>query len=309
MKINEIKGHSAMFSANFMWGLISPVAKYIFAASLISPMLLVEMRVVAAAMLFWITSLFVKHEHVQHGDMLKLFFASLLGVVFNQGVFTVGVSLTSPIDASVITTSTPIFTMIIAAIYLKEPITSKKLLGVFIGAIGALLLISSNGSTSDASHDASIWGDLLCILAELCFASYFVFFKSLIGRYSPITLMKWMFTYSAVCIIPFTYTDIEVFNWNSFDTNLVLAVAFTVVCATYLCYLLVPVGQKHLRPTVASMYCYVQPIVASGIVAVYWGTSSFNLLKVTAIILVFVGVFLVTTSKSRADMEAAGQQV
>ena len=118
MKGNEIKGHCAMFTANFMWGLISPVAKYIFAASLISPMLLVEMRVVAAAMLFWITSLFVKHEHVQHGDMLKLFFASLLGVVFNQGVFTVGVSLTSPIDASVITTSTPIFTMIIAAIYL-----------------------------------------------------------------------------------------------------------------------------------------------------------------------------------------------
>ena len=63
MKGNEIKGHCAMFTANFMWGLISPVAKYIFAASLISPMLLVEMRVVAAAMLFWITSLFVKHVH------------------------------------------------------------------------------------------------------------------------------------------------------------------------------------------------------------------------------------------------------
>lgn len=309
MKINEIKGHSAMFSANFMWGLMSPAAKFIFAASLISPLLLVELRVVGAAVLFWVTSLFIKHEHVPHRDMLKLFFASLLGVVFNQGVFTLGVSLTSPVDATVITTSTPIFTMIIAALYLKEPITSKKLLGVFIGAIGALMLILSNGSADSSTHDASIWGDLLCILAELCFASYFVFFKDLISRYSPITLMKWMFTYSAICITPFTYSDFVAADWASLDTQLVLAVAFVVVCATYLCYLLVPVGQKHLRPTVASMYCYVQPVVASCIVAVFWGTSSFNLLKVIAIALVFAGVFLVTRSKSRADMEAAGQQV
>lgn len=65
-----------------------------------------------------------------------------------------------------------------------------------------------------------------------------------------------------------------------------------------------PVAQKHLRPTVASMYCYVQPVVASGVVVFYWGTSSFSLVKVLAILLVFAGVFLVTRSKSRAQMEA-----
>lgn len=304
MEKNEMKGHVAMFTANVMWGLISPVAKFIFMASVITPALLVEIRVLGAAVLFWLLSFFCPKEHVKHQDLLKLFFASLLGVVFNQGVFTIGVSLTSPIDASVITTSTPIFTMIIAALYLKEPVTAKKVLGVFVGAIGALLLIMSNSHAEDSAQDGNVWGDILCIVAEICFASYFVFFKGLIGRYSAFTVMKWMFTYSAICVIPFSYSDFMAFEWGSLNGDVMLAIGFAVVCATFLCYVLMPVAQKHLRPTVTSMYCYVQPVVASCVVAFYWGTSSFNLTKIVAIILVFTGVFLVTRSKSRAQMEA-----
>lgn len=309
MGTQEMKGHAAMFTANVMWGLISPVAKFIFAASIVTPALLVEMRVLGAAALFWILSFFTPKEHVPHQDLLKLFFASLLGVVFNQGVFTIGVSLTSPIDASVITTSTPIFTMIIAALYLKEPVTSKKVAGVFIGAIGALLLILSNNHAANPTQEASMRGDILCIAAEICFACYFVFFKGLIGRYSPVTLMKWMFTYSALCIIPFTYSNLMAFDWASLDGKVLLAVAFVVVCATFLCYILMPVAQKHLRPTVTSMYCYVQPVVASFVVAVCGGLSSFNPAKIVAVALVFAGVFLVTRSKSRAQMEASQEVV
>lgn len=131
-----------------------------------------------------------------------------------------------------------------------------------------------------------------------------MFFKSLTGRYTPVTLMKWMFTYAAVCTIPFTYTDIAAFDWGRVDDSVWAGVAYTVVCATFLCYLLVPVGQRHLRPTVVSMYCYVQPVVASCIVAVCWGTSTFTPVKVAAIVLVFTGVYLVTRSKSKAELDA-----
>ena len=293
-----------MLAANFMWGLISPAAKYIFLASSITPRMLVEMRFLGATFLLWLASFFFPKEHVTHQDMLKMFFGCLLGVMLNQGLFTFGVNITSPIDASVITTSTPIFTMIIAALYLKEPITSKKVMGVFIGAMGALLLILSNASLDDTTRSSNIWGDITCILAELSFACYLVFCKDLIARYSPITLMKWMFTYASICVVPFSYSDLATYDWGGMSIELLLAVGFTVVCATFLCYLLVPVGQKNLRPTVVSMYCYVQPIVASCIVAVYWGTSSFTFPKMIAIVLVFTGVFLVTRSKSRAEMEA-----
>lgn len=286
MERNELKGHGAMFTANFMWGLMSPAAKFIFISSAITPALLVNIRVLGAAVLFWIASLFTKPEHVPHQDLLKLFFAALFGIVFNQGVYTIGLGMTSPVDASIISTSTPIFTMIIAAFYLKEPVTAKKVLGIFMGAIGAFLLIMSNGGSA-SSQDGNIWGDIICIMAEVCFASYLVFFKNLISRYSAVTLMKWMFTYSFICIIPFSYTDLVALDWNGMDLNLILALSFLIFGATFICYLLSPVGQKFLRPTVASMYCYVQPIVATFIVVFYWGTSSFNLIKIIAIALVF----------------------
>lgn len=90
---------------------------------------------------FWLLSLFCKREQVDHRDMLKIFFAALFALVFNQGVYIFGLSMTSPIDASIVTTTLPIVTMIVAAIYLKEPVTNKKVLGIFVGAMGAFILI------------------------------------------------------------------------------------------------------------------------------------------------------------------------
>ena len=275
-----------MTTANMMWGLMSPISKMVLITSIITPFIIVEIRVIGAAIL------------------LKLFFASMLGVLFNQGLFTIGLGMTSPVDASIITTSTPILTMIIAAIYLKEPITNKKVSGIFLGASGALLLIVSNQNTSGTTHNSNIWGDIVCLTAELSFALYLVLFKQLISRYSPITLMKWMFTYAAICIIPFSFQDITHLEWLSLEPNIWYGLSFILLGSTFVSYLLAPTGQRYLRPTVVSMYCYVQPIVAS-CVAVYWGMDSFNLLKIIAVICVFSGVFLVTRSKSRADMEAA----
>lgn len=165
MERNELKGHGAMFAANFMWGLMSPVTKFVFLGSAITPVLLVNIRIIGVAALFWAASLFAKPEHVDHHDLLRLFFAALLGIVFNQGVYTVGLGLTSPVDASIISTSTPIFTMVIAAFYLREPVTAKKVTGIFMGAVGALMLIVSNGGSATA-QDGNVWGDIICIAAR-----------------------------------------------------------------------------------------------------------------------------------------------
>lgn len=303
MKANELKGHLAMTGANVMWGVMSPVSKLVLAGSLISPLILSELRIFGATALFWIASMFTKPEHVPHKDMMKLFFAALLGVVFNQGAFIFGLGMTSPIDASIITTSTPILTMVIAALYLREPITGKKVLGIFLGATGALLLILSSQQANASGQSGNIWGDLLCFSAELCFSLYIVLFKGIIGRYSPVTLMKWMFTYSSICLVPFSYGELSQVVWSSLDLATYAGIAFVVVGATFLSYLLIPIGQHNLRPTVATMYCYVQPIIAS-IVTILWGMDRFNLWKVIAVVFVFSGVFLVTRSKSRAQMEA-----
>lgn len=152
-----------MLGANILWGLMSPVSKAVLSAGPISALSLTTFRMVGAAIVFWLASLFTKKEHVNHQDLMKLFFAALLGIVLNQGSFIFGVSLTSPINASIVTTTTPIITMIIAAFYLKEPVTGKKVIGIFIGAAGALLLIlSSQGTGTGGGKSSNIWGDLLC---------------------------------------------------------------------------------------------------------------------------------------------------
>ncbi|BCI61700.1 MULTISPECIES: DMT family transporter [Bacteroidales] len=295
-----IVGHASMFLANASWGLMSPVAKIVMSGGIVAPLILTDMRVFGAMVLFWVVSFFRKPERVAPRDMVKLFGASLLAIVFNQGCFIFGVGLTSPGDASIITTSMPLWAMILAAFFLKEPITGKKVTGIALGATGALLLIlGSNQGTTSGNN--SIWGDLLVLLAQLSYALYIVLFKNFVTRYSLITIMKWMFTYAFICILPFSYDDLIVTNWNGLDLQAIGAICFIVVCGTFVSYMLIVVGQKRLRPTVAGMYNYIQPLVAC-IVSVYLGMDSFNFVKGIAIVLIFGGVYLVTVSKSRADM-------
>lgn len=306
MEMQKLKGHGAMLCANAMWGLMSPLAKLVMLGGLVTPLVVTDLRVFGAMVLFWIVSFFRKPEHVGHKDLAKLFVASLLAIVFNQGCFIFGVGLTSPADASIITTSMPLWAMVLAAIFLKEPITGKKVLGIAFGATGALLLImgsSHAGKSSTVSGDKSIWGDLLVLMAQLSYALYLVLFKNFVGKYSVFTLMKWMFTYAFICLLPFSYNDLLAAGWAGLSLMEIGSLAFIVVGSTFLCYILVVVGQKNLRPTVAGMYNYVQPVVAC-IVAICWGMDSFNWVKGVSILLIFGGVYLVTMSRSRAELEA-----
>ncbi len=297
-----------MFSANVLWGCMAPVSKAVLLTGLVSAISLTTFRVLGAAVVFWIASLFTRKEQVSSPDMIKLFFASLLGITLNQGAFILGVSMTSPIDASIVTTTTPIITMIIAALYLKEPITGKKVIGIAVGAIGAMLLILG-GQTMAAGRgqSSSVWGDLLCLFAQFSFSAYIVFFKDLVGRYSPVTTMKWMFTYASICCIPFSYSSVAAINFSTVPMNDYLYIAYIVLCGTFLAYMIIPIGQKILRPTVACMYNYIQPILAS-IVAVLWGMDTFGLMKGLAVGLVFLGVYIVTQSKSKAQLDAENEE-
>ena len=300
------KGHASMFGANIMWGLMSPVSKFIMLGGAVTPFVVTDLRIGGAMILFWLTSFFQKPEHVNHKDMASLFVASLLAIVFNQGCFIFGVSLTSPGNASIITTSMPLWAMVLAALILKEPITGKKVLGIAAGAGGALLLILGSGhqvqATASASDGMAIWGDLLVLLAQLSYAFYIVVYKDFVSKYSLITIMKWMFTYAFICVLPFSAGDLWRTDWSSLEWLEIAGLSFIVIGATYISYMLVVIGQKTLRPTVAGMYNYIQPVVAC-VVAICWGMDSFNLTKAVAVVMIFGGVYLVTSSRSRKEME------
>ena len=305
MNLMKLKGHGSMLGANVMWGLMSPMAKFVMVGGAVTPLVVTDLRITGAMVLFWIASFFQKPERVAPKDLLKLLGASLLAIVFNQGCFIFGVGLTSPVDASIITTSMPLLAMVLAAIYLKEPITGKKVLGIAVGATGALLLILGSHQVSEAKAAGNhyIWGDLLVLLAQFSYALYFVLFKNFVNKYSLITIMKWMFTYAFICALPFSYNDLLHTEWKSLQNTEIGALVFIVVGNTFVSYVLIVIGQKNLRPTVAGMYNYVQPLVAS-IVAVCWGMDTFNFVKIISVALIFGGVYLVTNSRSKAEMEA-----
>ena len=294
-----------MLAANSMWGLMAPLAKFVMMGGAVSSLVMTDLRVFGAMILFWLFSFFQKPEHVGHKDLMKLFAASLLAIVFNQGSYIFGVGLTSPVDASIITTSMPLIAMILAAIFLKEPITGKKILGIAVGASGALLLIlgSSQAGAVASRGDNPILGDIFVLLAQCSYAFYFVLFKNFVAKYSAVTVMKWMFTYAFICLLPFSYNSLLATDWLALDGARIASILFVVVGATFLSYILIIVGQKNLRPTVAGMYNYVQPLVAT-IVAVCWGMDSFSVSKIFSVVLIFGGVYLVTSSRSRAEMEA-----
>ena len=302
----SLKGHLSMLGANCMWGLMSPISKFVMMAGVVSPLVVTDMRITGAMILFWVASFFQKPEHVGHKDLARLFGAALLGIVLNQGCFIFGVSLSSPGDASIITTSMPLWAMLLAVFILKEPITGKKVLGIAAGACGALMLIMGSGShvknMASAGGDYAIWGDLLVLSAQFCYALYIVVYKDFVNKYSLITIMKWMFTYAFICVIPFSAGDLMQTVWSQLSWTEIMGLTYIVVCATFLSYMFIVVGQKILRPTVAGMYNYVQPLVAC-IVAVIWGMDTFNWIKAVAIVLIFSGVYLVTASRSRQEVE------
>ncbi len=300
-KVKEaVMGHVCMLLACACWGLMAPVGKDAMSNG-IGGFEMVTFRVVGGALCFWLASLFVKKEEVRHKDMLLFFFAGMLGIVLNQCCFTIGLSLTSPINASIITTIMPIVTMILAALFLKEPITGKKVMGIFLGAIGAFTLIVSSANASGVG-EGRLAGDLLCLAAQCCFAVYLTIFKHLISRYTVITCMKWMITYAAIVILPLSFNRMAELAWSDITMTTWLETAFVVVGGTFFAYIFMMRGQKTLRPTVVSMYNYVQPIVACA-VSVIAGLGIFGWGQGVAVALVFAGVYLVTQSISRKDLK------
>ncbi len=299
--MEKAKGHLALAGANSMWGLMSPIAKMVMLGGIVTSFVMTDLRSFGAMILFWLASFFFPYERVPLRDLLKMFAASMLAIVFNQGSFILGVEMTSPVNASIITTSMPLITMIFSAIYLKEPITGLKVGGIVVGAAGALLLVMAGSGTGGDAGD--IRGDLLVLLAQCSYALYMVLFKNFIARYSVVTLMKWMFTFASIVLLPFTYDSLIETRWAELPWRDIAGCAFIIVGGTFFSYLLMLVGLRRLRPTVAGMYNYVQPIVAT-IFAVLWGLDTFTWQKTLSVVLIFFGVYLVTKSKSRADVEA-----
>ena len=296
-----------MLFGNMVWGIMAPISKNVMLSGLVSPIALSALRIAGAALVFFIMGFILPRsiaprEKVERGDYLKLFLASVLMISLNQGLYIMGVGLTSPVDATVMCTLTPIFTMILAAIIIAMPITWMKVAGVAIGLGGALLLVLSDTSSS-AEASNPILGDMMCLGAQLCAALYYVLFRNMTRKYAPWTMMKWMFWFSALTYVPACFPWLREVDYAALPPFIWWSIAYIVVFSSFIAYLLIPFSQRLLKPTVVSMYTYFQPVF-SALLATILGMSVFGVSKILATVLIFVGVAFVTRSRGDAPAPA-----
>ena len=293
-------GHLAVLAVYIIFG-VNPNCSKAVVPEYITPEAYTALRLFIGAAGFWLISLFTSNEKVTKRDMGII----LLGAVSLYGTlwaFAEAMRYISPTYVSLISAMSPLVVMLMAALFLKEPITSRKALGVFFGIAGALMMILF--SLHGDAHYSNI-GVVLCFVNILFYAAYLLITRSISSKYSPVTMMKWMFLFSFILSVPLAIPTVK-------DSQILMGTApamayinmgIVAFFATVLAYYLLPLALRYIRPTTVSMYSNLQPIVTAAL-AIAIGQDVFTWNKPVALLLVIFGVFLVTTSKSKADLEA-----
>ncbi|MGM9767855.1 MAG: DMT family transporter [Candidatus Cryptobacteroides sp.] len=295
---NKIAGHLACFTAYAIFGVNIILCKDLTSSRIISPVAIFTLRSIGAGAIFWLLSMFTANEKVPWKDLLKIFAASVLGFFLTQISFLMAIPDITPMDCSIVSSMSPIYTMFIAAIALKEPISLKKAGGVALSFAGIIFLILNSTGTGSGAESTSIRGILLMIVNSLSFSLYLGLFKPVIQRYTVITFMKWIFLFSTLMSLPVSLGEILRMDYGLITPRLAGDLAFLIIGATFISYFLIPIGQKRIRPTLVSMYSYVQPIIAIAI-SIAIGMDTLSWQKILAAATVFTGVVLVSFSRSR----------
>jgi drug/metabolite transporter (DMT)-like permease len=293
-KLIKTRAHLSLIAANVIYGINYAVAKSVMPDQ-IKPLALVSLRSFVTAILFWITGLFLPREKVSTRDLLYIFGCSFFGVVINQIFFLTGLNLTSPINASILISTNPIFAFVFAALILREKITFMKGSGLALGLAGVLILILHNG-TPDVGSITFI-GDVITLINTISWALYTVIIKKMLEKYHPVTVMKWIFLFGSFTNIPAGYREWISMNWSLITVRGYLLIGFVVIFATYLGYLLMSFGLRRLSPTIVSTYTYTQPMVAAYMASIM-GQDHINLVMVISALLIFLGVFVVSKQKN-----------
>ncbi len=290
-------GHAAAAAAYVIFGINVVVCRDIAIEGHIEPIVLFSMRALVAGALFWLLSFFMPKEHVPTKDLLRLCGAGVLGLFLPQLTFLHAIAHTTPVDLSVMSTSTPIFTMFVAAIFLKEPITWKKTLGVALSFGGILWLILQSTFGGNGASETEPIGIMFCFANYIVFAFYLGTCRNLIARYSVVTSMKWMFLVSFLISLPFSIPKLATTEFAAVSSPVWWEIGFMIVFSTFIAYYLIPIGQQRIRPTLVSMYGYLQPIIAIA-VAIWTGMDRLTFTKILATALVFSGVWVVNQSRA-----------
>ncbi|MBQ6821277.1 MAG: EamA family transporter [Bacteroidales bacterium] len=296
MMNDKLSGHLSIAAAYTIFGLNIVFCKDIANSEVVAPEVLFTLRAIGASALFWLISLFLPKERIEKGDSLKIVAASFTGLFVPQMTFLMAITMSSSIDTAVLGTLGPIFTMFFAFLFLGEPITGRKAGGVALSFAGVIFLIFNSVHSGGASSSSPM-GIALLLLNSISFSFYLGYFRPLISKYSVVTFMKWMFLSSLLLSLPFSFKGLISTDFAAIPAGIRWEIGYLIVFATFFAYFLIPFGQKRIRPTLVSMYNYLQPIIAA-IVSIAIGMDSLTWQKILATAFVVGGVVLVSRSRA-----------
>jgi len=202
----------AAIGATTIYSLNHTIAKGVM-PNYVQPYGFIMLRVMGASILFWAISFFGPKEKIEKKDYLKMLLCAILGMGINMLAFFKGLALSTPINSAVIITITPIIVLLLSALFLKEKISRRKILGVFIGFLGALGLIIFGVEVRQDAPNIPL-GNFFILLNAIFYGSYLIVAKTLISKYHPFTFMKWLFTLGILICLPFGYQELIEIKWS-----------------------------------------------------------------------------------------------
>lgn len=281
----------AVSIATLIYGVTFTIAKEVM-PTYVKPFAFILLRVSGATIVFWTLGLFIKQQKIEKSDYKKILIASFFGITLNMLAFFKGLSLTTPISASVMMVTSPIMVLVFSSILIKKAIGKQRILGVFIGLIGTVLLITyGNSSAGNATN--SNWGNFLVFINAASYGLYLVLAKDLIKKYNPIVFVKWLYLFGLVFVIPFGFGELTEVVWQEIPSNMYWNIGFVIIFTSCITYLFNLYALSKLKPTTVSVFIYLQPVIAT-IYALIVGSDSLNMVKICATLLIFFGVYLVT---------------
>ena len=290
----------AATTASTIYGINHTIAKGLM-PDVIQPFGFILLRVSGAALVFWVISLFFPSEKVERRDWFRFIICAFFGMVLNMLAFFKGLSLSTPINSSVIITISPVLLLVLSAFILRERITWVKSLGIFLGLGGALVLILFGLKAQPNAPNIPL-GNLLFIINATSYSVYLILVKPLVPKYSSITLMKFLFLFAFLINLPIGISEFSEVNWTNLPFEAIWKLAFVVICTTVMTYLLNIYALKQLSPSTIGAFIYLQPVIAV-LFAVIVGADSLTALRIGAAALIFLGVYLSTIKRVRKSTD------
>ena len=297
-----LRAHLALFLTSVLFAANFSIAK-IAMPEWVSPFAFISIRVIPAAIFFWLLHRFTVREPLRsRRDMGRMFLGALLGIAGNMLLIFKGLSLTSPIDASLLTILSPIVVLLGSAFLIGEPLTLRKALGTVLAAGGTVLLIINSHAVETTG---SLEGDLLVLVSAVSYGGYLIMMRPLAQQYHPFTIMKWTFLFGVLLVLPFGLVPLQQVRWSEFPAEVWASVVFVVIGVTLLPYLLNAVALRTVSASVAGVYIYLQPPITAW-VAVLLGKDELTWTKVGLGLLILLGVFVASWPATRRHAQVSG---